>query len=726
LAARRKLAKSVRSEEQQIKELVANNFDKFIQSKNAIDAVVAQIELHHDADADLARLYATLLAAASALYRPILSKLAESNRLQALLSLTERFQFLFSLPERVRAADASLHDKELVLRDFEKARRLVHSTKIALFYKIFDEIQAQMPPFTRALYADLAALDLNRDAPLVDRAIRLIDDIYRATHDGAEMPAADSPAAHYFRQRCALLVEHLRHASLDELRAFVLTNEIEFLERSFDVDELLRPGSELVRALHTVLDEFAARAGDSVSPLVAFSSLISALRSRKLPTSGGNVGTADDERGVDPIDENDDDHANIDSDGYSDSDSSGESLSKEDDEKEQQQQQQPQQQWYGNAARIVEEIEVYLVERARTVLTRHVERAFDGVRAHIVDSVWQAASPVQLAARSEALAVTRSQRQARFEQSLRQAPIGGDGDVVQTSQFFATASGVDARQLRERLLAARRVLVTRCFRPLREALPWLAEDDIELMHERLVDTLRLVVALLSADASFDSSGLATLAVLATLHYVRHEFAPDLFASFRTQFAVVAERAALPRALGDAIRALEQSLSRAFVRLHLAPIDSIVTDGMLRSGTNWFFHEARGMRVNDYVVKLLLRLVSTHNQLATRCPNLLDTILTRLFDGTISSIIATLPSIECFDAAGLLQLEIDVAFIRQSLARYVTPGSRGLADALDRRIALAARAVNAEQFLASEAAVQSKAQALARTQASTQVLFLCFK
>jgi hypothetical protein len=268
----------------------------------------------------------------------------------------------------------------------------------------------------------------------------------------------------------------------------------------------------------------------------------------------------------------------------------------------------------------------YVVERARRVLARHVERAFDGVRAHIVDSVWQAASPVQLAARSEALAVTRSQRQARFEQSLRQAPIGGEGDNVATSQFFATASGVDARQLRARLASARHVLVTRCFRPLRDALPWLEPDDIALIHERLADTLRLLVALLSADASSDSSGLATLAVLATLHYVRHEFAPDLFASFRTLFGAADEQRALPRALADAIRALEQALSRAFVRLHLAPIDSIVTDGMLRSGTNWFFHESRGMRVNDYVVKLLLRLVSTHNQLATRCPNLLDSIL----------------------------------------------------------------------------------------------------
>jgi hypothetical protein len=291
LSARNKLHRSVHTFEQDIKELVANNFDKFIQSKNAIDAVVAQIELHHDTDADLARLYATLLASASTLYRPILSKLAESNRLQALLSLTERFQFLFSLPERVRATHASLQDKELVLRDFEKARRLVHSTKIVLFYKIFDEIQAQIEPFTRALYADLAALDLNRDAPLVDRAIRLIDDTYRATHDGAAMPAADSPAAHYFRSRCALLVEQLRHASLDELRAFVLTNEIEFLERTIDIDELLRDDdndeqpSPLMAALNAVLDEFAARAGDSLSPLVAFSSLISALRSRKLPTT---------------------------------------------------------------------------------------------------------------------------------------------------------------------------------------------------------------------------------------------------------------------------------------------------------------------------------------------------------------------------------------------------------------------------------------------------------
>ena len=83
---------------------------------------MSQIEEHSDADAQLARLYSALTAHAGRIYKPILAKLTESARLQTLLQLMDRFQFLLSLPARVRQ-HSSLAEKEAVLRDFEKARR---------------------------------------------------------------------------------------------------------------------------------------------------------------------------------------------------------------------------------------------------------------------------------------------------------------------------------------------------------------------------------------------------------------------------------------------------------------------------------------------------------------------------------------------------------------------------------------------------------------------------
>ena len=104
--------------------------------------------------------------------------------------------------------------------------------------------------------------------------------------------------------------------------------------------------------------------------------------------------------------------------------------------------------------------------------------------------------------------------------------------------------------------------------------------------------------------------------------------------------------------------MEQVLIREYVRLQVAHVDSIVGDGLLRAGTNWcafrvyyfilfyfflccfifcrFFHEARTMRVQDYAIKLLLRLVATHNQLMSRCPELLNDIMSRVVEGDYSS------------------------------------------------------------------------------------------
>jgi hypothetical protein len=39
------------------------------------------------------------------------------------------------------------------------------------------------------------------------------------------------------------------------------------------------------------------------------------------------------------------------------------------------------------------------------------------------------------------------------------------------------------------------------------------------------------------------------------------------------------------------------------------------------------------------------------QLATRCASLLDTVMSALFEAILTSFVANLPSIECFDAAG---------------------------------------------------------------------------
>jgi hypothetical protein len=206
--------------------------------------------------------------------------------------MIDRFQFLFLLPARVRQ-NISLNEKglpiiitlastttttttdrerviEKVLRDYEKARRLVRSSNIVLFKKIFVEIHAQIIAFAQLLYADLRRADLNRQSDALERLIKLIDEfnaiIVASSHNNDELTQSESntqlelprdigrpPAVCYARRRFAWLRRRIERAPLPALRDLVLTREIEFLEQYFPLDALLKAFA----ATHNIDDELA-------------------------------------------------------------------------------------------------------------------------------------------------------------------------------------------------------------------------------------------------------------------------------------------------------------------------------------------------------------------------------------------------------------------------------------------------------------------------------------
>lgn len=171
------------------------------------------------------------------------------------------------------------------------------------------------------------------------------------------------------------------------------------------------------------------------------------------------------------------------------------------------------------------------------------------------------------------------------------------------------------------------------------------------------------------------------------------------------------------------------------------------------------------RANDYVVKLLLRLVAAHHQLATRCPALLDGVLSALFESILTSFVANLPAIECFDAGasacsrdvfllcshfflavrsrshaddrrrrfcrahigegGLAERASVVADARRWQARYASAQTKRVGATLHRQLALAAKAAGVEGEVDDARAQRARREALEMSRRSTRVLFACF-
>mmetsp|Transcript_11664 Transcript_11664/g.42646 ORF Transcript_11664/g.42646 Transcript_11664/m.42646 type:complete len:914 (-) Transcript_11664:54-2795(-) len=223
-AGREHLTNELSERTSQMRDLVKDNFERFISCKNTINDVRRRIvsvkkksarddagmgEPDSDMDGDdhggvesLIGSIEQVHAEATSLFTEQIARQAQADRIRRVLTLMSRFQSLFSLPAAMREC-AQREEYEQALREFRKARTLIEQANAPILHRVLDEGRKVVLEMEVQL---LESLEVQSDSPdLLDRAVKQLQQV--------EESGGTTDALHQFLLKCSSEVK----SSLREL-----------------------------------------------------------------------------------------------------------------------------------------------------------------------------------------------------------------------------------------------------------------------------------------------------------------------------------------------------------------------------------------------------------------------------------------------------------------------------------------------------------------------------
>ena len=150
-----KLKNAVTNRTQQMEKLVQDHFDQFVQCKDTIDTIDQLLAAELPAadgtygqtnkSVKIQEGLEILRTKANDIYRPLLVRKTEADRIRGVLAVLKKFQFLFTLPGTIRKA---IENKQYdgVVRAYKKAKSVV-VRDVAVLHKVHQEVYAVVAEF---------------------------------------------------------------------------------------------------------------------------------------------------------------------------------------------------------------------------------------------------------------------------------------------------------------------------------------------------------------------------------------------------------------------------------------------------------------------------------------------------------------------------------------------------------------------------------------------------
>jgi hypothetical protein len=128
VAGAKRLTRKLSSQEEDIKQLVRDNFDRFISCKDVIDNLYSLITENEASTSEtgtgkMEETYAEIIRRAKNVYGPLLSRKTEAERIRQALSVLSRFAFLFALPSKI-AANIKAGEYDKAVQHYKKVCNL--------------------------------------------------------------------------------------------------------------------------------------------------------------------------------------------------------------------------------------------------------------------------------------------------------------------------------------------------------------------------------------------------------------------------------------------------------------------------------------------------------------------------------------------------------------------------------------------------------------------------
>ncbi|CAG8479390.1 21874_t:CDS:10 [Gigaspora rosea] len=176
-------------------------------------------------------------------------------------------------------------------------------------------------------------------------------------------------------------------------------------------------------------------------------------------------------------------------------------------------------------------------------------------------------------------------------------------------------------------------------------------------------------------------------------------------------------------LNDVINQLDGILFEDYLKRQTQKIRNIVVNGILSGDVDWY-NISKPTEVHSFVFEALLSLVIVHAQVSDIAKPLVNRTLTALLESMARDCLEAFRKVVKFGMGGMLQATLEIEFMHQTLSQYVSKEAKETLQHIYSTIEQLYDTTQASGNLDSE--LSSVKQLLVESRKNTTLQFLCFK
>lgn len=178
-----------------------------------------------------------------------------------------------------------------------------------------------------------------------------------------------------------------------------------------------------------------------------------------------------------------------------------------------------------------------------------------------------------------------------------------------------------------------------------------------------------------------------------------------------------------KTLMKAVTALDKSLFDGYVKPKAAAVAVILREGILDKDMDWY-ETLQPTEIRPYMYKALMGLVEIHAQISSVAENLLERGMYALVENVAQDALISFKQVKRFGMGGMLRATLEIEFMHQTLARYVSPSAAKTLSELYNKISQAYARRPGDENLQGN--LDSVKRTLAESRRATGIEFMCFR
>ncbi|KAG8216446.1 exocyst complex component Sec5-domain-containing protein [Butyriboletus roseoflavus] len=227
----------------------------------------------------------------------------------------------------------------------------------------------------------------------------------------------------------------------------------------------------------------------------------------------------------------------------------------------------------------------------------------------------------------------------------------------------------------------------------------------------------------SPSKPFDLNDVDTrlLLILSNFVYLSGTLIPNMISQLESAFGVSKEEDR--HTLVKVVQALDRRLFDSYVKPKSGTVTKILREGILDREMDWY-ETPQPTEIRPYMFRASMTLVEIHAQVSRVSEGLIDRVIYTLVEDAADEALRSFQQVKHFGMGGMLRATLEIEFMHQTLARYVSPAATKTLSELYNKISMAYARRPGDENLQRH--LDNVKRILAESRRATSIEFMCFR